>query len=291
MDGQRYRLGRLRRASGLGPGGHLAARVPAPSAARPGGPGRTLPALAALRPGCPDLALGPGRAAPRTAGRAGGSAGAAAGPPGLSPVRRPWQSSDQLRGTLCKVQPRRPELRAHRGRRAGGSGELGAAGTDCGERAHTAGDSGGSGGGQGRGQPGGGHSLRIAAVSPRAGLPPPPGRPHGAWAPRRRQRAERGGVFPAGGCGPLRPCWGGHAAPPPGPRPLLARRAEGARPEGPVGTRRRTAAAGREGQPGSRGLPAATRPCLRHRSEGQDLGRSGGCGGSCPQRPSSCGDC
>lgn len=51
----------------------------------------------------------------------------------------------------------------------------------------------------------------------------------------------------------------------------------GSRLEGPVGTRRRTAAAGREGRPGSQGLPAATQILTLHLRPGQQSvwGRGG----------------
>lgn len=177
---------------------------------------------------------------------------------------RAWASSA---GHFAKCSPS--------GRRAVGSGELGAAGPDCGER----------GPGGGRERPWAGHSFRIAAVGPRAGPLPPLGRPWACWPRgtrtlRRRQRAEQGGVFRPGGSAPLCSCGGRPRGAPARPAPLagLARRGNRAR-----GTRGDAAphGGGRKGRPAglvgtSRGhqtLPLHCSP--RGGGEGSGVGGTG----------------
>lgn len=110
--GQRHRLGRLRRDSGLAPRGHLAA--PAPPHTRALGGAARLP-----RP-----RSWPGTAVQRL--RSQGALGTRWGPRPCRPASALSSALDkslgQLRRTLCKVQPKCRELRARRGRWAVGWG-------------------------------------------------------------------------------------------------------------------------------------------------------------------------
>lgn len=149
--GQRHRLGRLRRDSGLAPRVTWPPpplHIPAPLVARPGGTGRTLPALAAPRPGCPDLAHSPGRPCSDSEARArrglGGGRGRAAQPqPCPAPLTRAWAGSA---GHFAKCNPSAGncEPAGAAGRWVGGARSRPAGLLGAGSRGRMARDSGGS---------------------------------------------------------------------------------------------------------------------------------------------------
>lgn len=153
---------------------------------------------------------------------AGGSAGPR-GPAGLNYAQRRLQSFAKLRRALCKVQPECLDLRARWVSSLPGQ---------------TAGSGGAWPGIPGTRDRGPAHSLRTGVAGPRAGPPPPPGRPRACWPTALRVVAEAARRTGWGLSGwpwvstTLGSCWGGHAAPPSPPptsqpAPLAGSRAQG----------------------------------------------------------------
>lgn len=220
-------------------------------------------------PAPPTPLAGLGRAAPPTPGRARGSAGAAAlrGRPPPCPARFA-EPGPAPRGTLQSAA-RVPAAACPPGPPSAASGKPGLRG---------------AGPGRGRARPRAGSFIAgWSSWPPRpAGrlLRAAPGRVARALAEARAGKAAAeaahgpGWVFgAAGGSTPLRACGEATRHPHPARAPALAGRAWGVGPEGPVGTRRRSAVAGREGRLGSQGLPAVTQTLPLHPGPTRQQGR------------------
>ncbi|XP_044901796.1 collagen alpha-1(I) chain-like [Felis catus] len=238
--------------SARGPGvcaaGHLAARDPP----RPGRPRRRAPAGPGDPPRGPPDPARPARDAPRRERQ--GAPGARRGPrrfeAGLRPARRRSRSPGRPRGALRKVQPgaRRcvPAGAAERGlRKAGPPGSGAGAGARARPRAGSF-IAGRSGCPHPHPHP---HPRSPAAAS--SGLPPGRAAPalgraragQGASGGSARARA---GLSGARGSPPPRSCGEATRRPHPARAPGRPGAPRESGPEGPVGTRRRAAAAGRE---------------------------------------------